>query len=125
MAVRIDPEVRSFSRALRSAMTDAERALWLHLRERQRNGAKFRRQHPTGGYIVDFVCLDAKLIIEIDGGQHMDRVVHDTRRTKVLQQHGYMVLRFWNNEVLGNLAGVIETIDEALAQRLPPPQPSP
>jgi very-short-patch-repair endonuclease len=124
VVVGIDPRTKSFSRLLRSTMTDAERLLWRHLRERQRNGGKFRRQHPIGGYIVDFVCLDAGLIVEVDGGQHMDRVRHDAQRTNALQLQGYVVLRFWNNEVLANLAGVVETIDRALPQRLPPPQPS-
>ena len=121
MAVRIDPDIKSFSRLLRSEMTDAERVLWRRLRQRQRQGVKFRRQHPVGGYIVDFVCLDARLIVEVDGGQHSARAEHDAYRTNVLELHGYVVLRFWNNEVLANLAGVVETIEAALAQRLAPP----
>ena len=120
MAVRIDPDTKSFSRLLRSEMTDAERALWRQLRERQRHGVKFRRQHPIGGYIVDFVCLDARLVVEVDGGQHSERAEHDAYRTNVLELYGYVILRFWNNEVLANLAGVVETIEAALAERLAP-----
>ncbi len=106
-------------------MTDAERVLWRHLRHRQLHGIKFRRQHPIGRHIVDFVCLDARLVVEIDGGQHSDQTAHDANRTRGLQLRGYQVLRFWNNEVLDNLAGVVETIDAALTARLPPPRPSP
>jgi very-short-patch-repair endonuclease len=106
-------------------MTDAERVLWRYLRSRQRHGIKFRRQHPVGRYIADFACVDARLVVEIDGGQHSEQAAEDAHRTRVLQLRGYRVLRFWNNEVLDNLAGVVETIDAALMARLPPPRPSP
>ena len=107
------------SRRLRSGMTDAERALWLHLRCRQMIGAKFRRQHPVGPYIADFACLDRMVIVEVDGGQHAERVADDEQRARLLQQHGFLVLRFWNTDVLGNMEGVLEVIRRAIVERSP------
>ena len=87
---------------------------------------KFRRQVPVDRYVVDFLCVDGHLIIEIDGGQHAARGERDANRTKVLEAMGYLVLRFWNNEVLGNIDGVLETIVRTLNQhRFDPPHPSP
>ncbi len=102
------------ARGLRRNPTEAERALWRHLRLRQMDGKKFRRQQPIGRYIVDFVCLDKKVIIELDGGQHAERVSSDAERTALLQAQGFRVLRFWNHEVLGNIEGVTEAIRSAL-----------
>lgn len=101
---------------LRRASTDAERMLWACLRNRQLKYAKFRRQHSIGSYIADFFCLEARLVIELDGGQHDQRTrrVADQRRTQYLQAHGYTVLRFWNNEVSENIDGVLEAIAEYL-----------
>jgi very-short-patch-repair endonuclease len=113
------------ARNLRQKQTDAEQTLWCHLRARHLQGWKFRRQHQLGSYIVDFVCPDAQLIVELDGGQHADQVVYDERRTLELQAMGYRVLRFWNNDVLTNLDGVLEVLLEALASPGPSPQPSP
>jgi len=96
------------ARELRCRSTDAEQLLWRHLRNRQLNGCKFRRQHEVDRYIVDFVCADAMLIVELDGGQHADQVHHDKRRTQRLQAIGYRVLRFWNNDVLTNIGSVLE-----------------
>jgi len=93
-------------RALRSNLTDAEQALWRVLRGRQIAGLKFRRQHPFGNYILDFVCLENKLVIEVDGGQHCSQSEYDEIRTKQLQSAGFYVLRFWNNEVLGEIEAV-------------------
>ena len=106
-------------------MTDAEQLLWRELR-RNTLGWRFRRQFPIPPYIVDFACIEARLIIEIDGGQHATPV-NDERRDDILRRQGWRVLRFWNNEVFENRAGVLQTIAErwALAVRLPPPQPSP
>jgi very-short-patch-repair endonuclease len=98
------------SRNLRKRQTDAENLLWRHLRGKQLGGVKFRRQHPIGKYIVDFVCLEKQLILEIDGGQHAIEKVRDVERAKWLTAEGYKILRFWNNEVLENLTGVLETI---------------
>ncbi|MDO8290431.1 MAG: endonuclease domain-containing protein [Parvibaculum sp.] len=98
------------ARALRRSLTDAERKLWYALR-RDATGVYFRRQHPIGSYVVDFVCLEHKLIIEADGGQHAEmRAEHDAVRTAWLEQRGYTVMRFWNNDILNNIEGVVEAI---------------
>ena len=111
-----------FARQLRRNMTDAERLLWSRLRARQLGGHRFRRQHPIGPFIVDFVCLDAKLIVEIDGGQHNDTTLDVNRNTR-LQAAGFRVLRFWTNDVLSNITGVCEATAEALGPHPgPPPQ---
>jgi very-short-patch-repair endonuclease len=91
-------------------MTAAEQAMWHVLKGRQISGLKFRRQHPFGDYILDFVCLESKLVIEVDGGQHSDNKEYDAIRTDVLQQAGLKVLRFWNNEVLQEIEAVKEKI---------------
>ena len=98
------------ARRLRRASTDAEKLLWQNLRARQLGGAKFRRQTPIGPYIVDFVSFEHKLVVEIDGGQHNASAErqHDTKRTAWLESQGFRVLRFWNNQVLTNLEGVLE-----------------
>jgi very-short-patch-repair endonuclease len=95
-------------------MTDAERVLWGRLRKRQLKGCSFRRQYPLGRYIVDFICLQQRLVIEVDGGQHNDQRAYDAMRTTWLEAQGYRVLRFWNNEVLNHTQAVIETIAAAL-----------
>ena len=107
---------RDRARNLRLAQTEVERTLWQKLRNRQLNGFKFRRQHPIGPYIVDFFCLDARLAIELDGSQHGDEraVEDDERRTAYLNDQGYRVLRFWNQEVIDNLDGVLEAITQHL-----------
>jgi very-short-patch-repair endonuclease len=91
-------------------MTDAEQALWHLLRCRQISGLKFRRQHPFSDYILDFVCLEKKVVIEVDGGQHGKQAGHDENRTKELQAAGFHVLRFWDNEVLKEIKSVKEKI---------------
>jgi very-short-patch-repair endonuclease len=101
------------ARLLRRNSTDAERTLWQRLRDRQFNGAKFRRQHPLGKYTVDFVCLEAGLVVEVDGGQHVESGA-DRGRDRWLQDSGYRVLRFWNNDVLAHTDSVLETILQAL-----------
>jgi very-short-patch-repair endonuclease len=100
----------SLSRTLRKRQTDAENLIWRHLRRKQVEGLRFRRQHPIGKYIVDFVCLEKQLILEIDGGQHAIEIDKDRDRDKWLLAEGYKILRFWNNEVFENLPGVLETI---------------
>lgn len=102
------------ARLLRKNMTDAEQRIWRALRLRQILGVKFRRQHPIGPYIADFVCIESKLIVEVDGGQHADQAPYDEDRTQWLEAKGYRVLRFWNNDVLGNMEGVLARILEAL-----------
>ncbi len=108
------------ARELRKNMTDAERKLWAVLR-REHLGYKFRRQAPIGRYIVDFVCFEKKLVIEVDGGQHLSNPA-DQVRDHWLNTQGFRVIRFWNNDVLTNLTGVVDSIQRALK---PPPQPSP
>ena len=102
----------SRARRLRRDMSDAERRLWSELRGRRFDGRKFRRQRPVGSYIVDFVCYEPKLVIEIDGGQHGGRAQSedDRDRARSLNANGFKVIRFWNDEVLQNLDGVLEAI---------------
>jgi very-short-patch-repair endonuclease len=102
------------ARELRRRSSEAERVLWKHLRQRRLNGYKFRRQVVIEPYIVDFVCMDAKLIIEADGGQHADQVAYDARRTARLEDMGYRIIRFWNNEILRELHSVLEKIASEL-----------
>ena len=104
------------ARNLRSQQTPAERLLWNHLSAKQLGGLKFRRQHPVDNYIVDFLCPSKMLIIEIDGGQHSEPGAEtaDVQRTKALEAMGYQVIRFWNNDVLQNIDGVISVIKERL-----------
>ncbi len=104
------------ARLLRKNQTDVERLLWQHLHNRQLCNQKFRRQFPIEPYIADFVCLELKLIIELDGGQHADQVNYDEQRSLFLKQRGFKVLRFWNNEVIGNLTGVLEAIRLAVLE---------
>jgi very-short-patch-repair endonuclease len=113
------------ARRLRKDMTDVECLLWHHLRNRRLLGHKFRRQHEIGSYIVDFVCTEERLVVELDGSQHADQVGYDDRRTCYLQSQGYRVLRFWNNDVLTKIESVLEVMVAAMARPGPSPQPSP
>ena len=103
---------RSNSLTLRKQSTDAERLLWRRLRGEQL-GVKFRRQHPFLSYVVDFVCIERRLVIELDGSQHMDSK-RDALRDEALMRAGFRVLRFWNNQVLSETDAVVEMIDQAL-----------
>ena len=91
-------------------MTDAEQRLWYHLRLRQLGRHKFRRQQLIGRYVVDFVCLERRLIVEVDGGQHDEQVARDVLRTAWLESQGFRVIRFWNTEVFSNVEGVCEEV---------------
>jgi very-short-patch-repair endonuclease len=114
------------ARRLRRRQTDAERYLWFKLRNQRLGGLKFRRQMQLNGFVVDFCCPDAKLIIEVDGGQHALRSEQDLLRTKNLETSGYLVLRFWNNDVLRNIDGVLEEILRTVNQQaFEPPRPTP
>ncbi|MGL1833247.1 endonuclease domain-containing protein [Rhodocyclaceae bacterium SMB388] len=104
---------RTFAKRLRKNLTDAERKLWQCLRARQL-GVKFRRQHPFHGYILDFVCLEHQLVIEVDGSQHLDATTHDAVRTEVLERAGFRVMRFWNDEVLTQTDAVLACIAREL-----------
>jgi len=98
------------ARQLRHSSTDVERRLWAKLRNSQLDGYKFRRQHPVGNYVVDFACEQVGLVVELDGGQHAEAASTDAHRTAYLNQRGFRVLRFWNNEVTGNLEAVLDVI---------------
>ena len=101
---------------MRKASTEAERSLWSQLREKQLDGHRFRRQRPIGRYIVDFVCLKGRLVVELDGGQHQGSDDYDTARTIELNKLGFSVIRFWNSEVLSEMDGVKEAIIRELAR---------
>ncbi|MEW9623933.1 endonuclease domain-containing protein [Rhodanobacter geophilus] len=113
------------ARSLRNGRTDAEQKLWYRLRNRHLQGWKFRRQHEIDRYIADFACPDAVLIVELDGSQHGEQQAYDEARTCKLETMGYRVLRFWDNDVLTNIEGVLEVILEALASSTPHPSPLP
>jgi very-short-patch-repair endonuclease len=113
----------SIARSLRRNPTQAEQRLWSRLRHRQLDGFRFRRQVPLGPYVVDLACLSARLIVEVDGGQHGWQGARDDMRTAWLEAAGFRVVRFWNNDVLANSDGVIQRIREIL--EAPPPRPSP
>lgn len=111
--------LRKAARALRGNMTDAEQILWRSLRGKQLGGFRFRRQHPVERFVLDFYCCDAKLAVELDGGQHNEPAgqAHDEARTALLEKREIQVIRFWNNEVFSNLEGVLESIYRELLKR--------
>lgn len=114
------------AKQLRKTFTDAERSLWQKLRNRELAGWKFRRQHSIGPFIVDFVCIEKKLILEVDGGQHAENTDSDAKREEFLKENGYKVLRFWNNTVLQESESVLNAILLSLQEdRTPSPRPSP
>lgn len=113
-------ELTERAKSLRRSQTIAEQKLWFHLRNRRLSGWKFRRQTVIAGYIVDFVCLDAGLIVEADGSQHREQEEYDARRTARLGREGFKVLRFWNNQILQETETVLEEILKHL-----PPHPGP
>ncbi|MGH8593647.1 MAG: endonuclease domain-containing protein [Gammaproteobacteria bacterium] len=115
--------LKGLARALRREQTQAEQCLWHRLRGRRLEGFKFRRQQILGPYIVDFLCIRAKLVIEIDGGQHAGQTEHDRLRSQYLQGLGYRVIRFWNNEVLRDMDAVLERIRAVLMEIPSPPSP--
>ncbi|MCG5243057.1 endonuclease domain-containing protein [Azospirillum doebereinerae] len=120
---RASKETQSHARVMRHIPTDAERKLWSLVRRRQLNGWYFRRQHPIPPYIADFACLEARLIVEADGGQHADSA-YDTARDGWLNTQGWRILRFWNNDVLRHPEGVARMIWEALGPLPAPPPPA-
>lgn len=120
---KVPAKLRANARALRRNSTDAERILWSELRAGRLNGAGFRRQVPIDSYIADFICHAAKLVIELDGGQHFSDEGEraDARRSAVIEAEGFMVLRFSNLDIMTNRVGVLETIAAAVAERTPTP----
>ena len=111
--------MKSRARSLRRKSTDAEVLMWQHLRSRRLLGCKFRRQVPIGKYIVDFLCEDPPMIIELDGGQHMDQQGYDQARSGWLVENGFRVLRYWNNDVLENMEGVLESLFSTIQESRP------
>jgi len=107
--VKLENKMKGIAQELRKNSTDTEKYLWKYLRGKQLEGFKFRRQHPFGRYIVDFINLERKIIIEVDGGQRLENK-KDKLRNKWLKEQGYEVLRFWDNEVLTNIESVLEVI---------------
>ena len=114
----------ALARTLRQQSTDAERMLWKHLRAHRMAGYKFRRQVVIEPYIVDFVCLEARLIVEADGGQHLEQVEDDLKRSVFLESLGYNPIRFWNHEIPGDIQTVLEQVHGYLIEA-PSPQPTP
>ncbi len=102
---------------LREALTPAERKLWAYIRN-EKLGVNFRRQHAIGNYVPDFVCIKKKLIVELDGSQHLEQREYDIERTEFLNSKGYRVLRFWNNDVMNDIEGVILSIMNEIEDRL-------
>ena len=111
--LRSNPKTKHQAIKLRKESTPAERKLWSRIRDDQL-GVTFRRQHAVGNYILDFCCPKAKLIIELDGSQHLDQEEYDEERTKYLESEDYKVIRFWNNDVMNNIDGVILAIIHAM-----------
>ena len=114
--------LKRFKKSLRKSQTDAESILWHYLRNRNFQNHKFRRQHTLCGYIVDFVCLEKKLVVELDGGQHAEVIDYDSARTLKLEADGFQILRFWNNEIFNSMDSVLEVIYKALKNTPHPPQ---
>ncbi|TCP98210.1 very-short-patch-repair endonuclease [Sphingomonas sp. PP-F2F-A104-K0414] len=115
------------ARDLRNDATNAEQMLWRQLKRSRLQDLKFSRQMPIAGYFADFVCRSHKLIVELDGSQHVEGQPHDDARTVQLEAAGYRVVRFWNNDLTSNMPGVLETILNAAigTERVPTPQPPP
>jgi very-short-patch-repair endonuclease len=113
---RTTPKVFKRAKKLRQDQTEAEAKLWSYLRAHRLENVGFRRQHAIGNYIVDFCAPRRKLIIELDGSQHLEQQEYDTERTKFLEQRGYKVLRFWNDEVLNDIDLVLQVILENLEE---------
>jgi very-short-patch-repair endonuclease len=114
---KLPDDLRQWAREMRGSMTDAEALLWNILRNRRIADSKFRRQHSVGRYILDFYCVERRLCIELDGGQHGDTVAYDERRDAWLNSQGVRVLRFWNDQVLGETEEVVEVIYRELHAR--------
>ncbi|HEX4079864.1 MAG TPA: DUF559 domain-containing protein [Rhizomicrobium sp.] len=118
--------MRVHARTMRHVPTEAEKKFWWMVRDRRLGGHKFKRQHPIGSYIADFACLEAKLIVELDGGQHAKRQEHDTKRDAVFASQGFRVVRFWNGEFLKNQEAAADQLLQQLGgEKTPSPRPSP
>lgn len=113
---RSNPKTMNLAGKLRKNLTPAERKLWSRIRNDQL-GVTFRRQHAVGNFIPDFVCIERKLILELDGSQHLEQKEYDDERTRFLEAEGYKVIRFWNNDVMKNMDGVILAIIHAMEDK--------
>ena len=111
---RANPESYHLARQLRKEPTQAERRLWSVLRGNKLNGVSFRRQHAIGKYIVDFCAVKKKMVIELDGSQHVEQSEYDIQRTAYLKSQGYKVMRFWNDQVMKDMESIIRSIEAAL-----------
>lgn len=120
-----EQSIMNNAKSLRTHQTEAEQRLWYHLWAHRFMKLKFKRQKPMGSYIVDFICEERMLIVEVDGGQHTEQLVYDQRRDAWLRGQGYTVLRFWNNEVMQQLDGVLEKIRLVCFSEPSPPTPLP
>lgn len=116
MHKRTTPKVFRYAKELRLNQTEAETKLWSRLRNHQLNGIGFRRQHAIGHFVVDFCAPRRKLIVELDGSQHLEQGDYDRERTAFLESKGYRVLRFWNHQVMNEIEGVLQVIGDALEQ---------
>jgi len=114
---RATPKLYERARELRKELTPAERKLWAYLRNNELNGVNFRRQHAISRFVVDFVCIKHKLVIELDGSQHLEQEEQDTERTQYLELQGYKVIRFWNDKATDDIGGVIRAIENALNKK--------
>jgi len=122
---QVREHLQRYAHRLRRKQTDAERRLWSRLRDRRLAGARFRRQHPIGPFIADFCCTEAKLVIELDGGQHALQQKADRARTEFFESQGYAVRRFWDNEIFTNIDGILQRIIDALSAKGSRPSPCP
>ena len=113
------------ARQLRANPTEVEKRLWMRIRKRQLLGHRFRRQVPLGRYVVDFACIESSLVVEVDGGQHDWLEKQDAKRTLWLEAHGWRVVRFWNNDVIENIEGVLEELALKLSECVDIPHPDP
>jgi very-short-patch-repair endonuclease len=125
MHKRTTPKIFGRAKELHRNMSPAEAKLWKYLRAHRTSGVHFRNQHAIGNYIVDFCCYSKKLIIELDGSQHLDQEGYDEERTLYLESQGYKVIRFWNNQIMNDIEGVIKTIIFELEANETPSQPPP
>jgi very-short-patch-repair endonuclease len=114
---RSNPKTMHKAGELRRESTPAERKLWAYLRGNKLNGINFRRQHAIGNFVPDFASIKKKLVIELDGSQHLEQEEYDIERTRSLESLGYKVIRFWNNDVMNNINGVIQVIEHALNEK--------
>jgi very-short-patch-repair endonuclease len=118
-AKRTNPKTMHRAGELRREPTPAEKKLWAYLHGNKLNGVNFRRQHAIGNFVPDFVSIKKKLVIELDGSQHLEQEEYDVARTRYLESQGYKVIRFWNNDVMNNIEGILRAIEVALTDEAP------